>query len=289
MPPPTLDVEKQDPLVDQPVLKPLRIFKNGSKLGIEPIELEVRPTPAKSEAKGILRTLQTVADNLRNRRGPNTNTTTEGVEVPDPEKGDESFAKVNEKASSVVEDRSVKAGSPSNSKAKQAEEVKEPVATLYLVEQPHGDKPVEEVSALFSNESKSDLQTFLDRHSKDSITQIGPDAYDEIDGVAEAQEDKHTFFAKWSRPVHQTKFKWKVERVLRGEKSYDLEIFDNPREEGMIVPNSYARIPENSRDYYFLSEDQDGVVYHALNECASFFAQKQGGVYICNEDSLSSK
>ncbi|KAF8860787.1 hypothetical protein BDZ45DRAFT_740928 [Acephala macrosclerotiorum] len=160
----------------------------------------------------------------------------------------------------------------------------EPIAELYLFERPCGkdaeDQLLTKLDALFADIPRKDLESFLEGHSKDAVSQIGTYAMEVITGEEKTLENLKPFFAKWSRHVTQTKDHWKVERMIRAKNPYDVDTtFGDPREK-RIPHTRYSRFPENCRGYYLISEIADEI-NHALKECVSVFSKTVGQVYKC--------
>jgi hypothetical protein len=287
------DPEKGEPREDDPVFKTLSVLVRGGK-NVFDVNIQEGPKPSKQEnPPNFAQRLQKGAEILENQFKPlkNQKKNPEEGAVSDTEAQHKTLMEVKENVSSPVEDNSAKAESSLNSEAGQLGGSDRLIAELYLIERPDDEEAElnipKEVLDLFSDKPKNYLKTFLLRHSKDSISQIGTYAYDMIAGATDRQADEHTFFAKWSRHVRQTKEKWKIEKSIRAEKPYDVEIFGGPKQK-RISHNSYARFPKHCRNYYLLSESpkEEELVDHALNECVSLFSPKIGDVYKCNEMSL---
>jgi hypothetical protein len=193
--------------------------------------------------------------------------------------------KVEEKPRTSVEDNG--AERPFNSsEISPVQDAVEPIAELYLLERPCGKDAERQLfntlDALFGELPRKDLEAFLEGHSKDALSQIGTYAMEVITGGEDALDHLKPFFAKWSRHVTQSKDNWKVERLIRAKKPYDVDAtFGDPREKG-IPHTRYSRFPENCRGYYLISEMADEI-NHALKECVSVFSKTVGEVYKCTK------
>jgi hypothetical protein len=177
-----------------------------------------------------------------------------GTEKVDTEKRTE---EVEENPRVYVEDDNVKR--PLNSsEINQVQDATEPIAELYLFERPCGkdaEKQLfEKLDELFGELPREDLKAFLEGHSKDALSQIGTYAMEVITGE-ETLDHLKPFFAKWSRHVTQTKEHWKVEKLIRAKKPYDVDAtFGDPKDK-RIPHTRYSRFPENCRGYYLISEN----------------------------------
>lgn len=97
------------------------------------------------------------------------------------------------------------------------------------------------------------------------------------DQIRSDLSDADTLFAKWARPVKQTRACWDIERNMVRGKCWDIDTAVDPEEYGMNHLR-YEHWPPNSRRYEptrLIGSKRE--VRHSLRECASFFSRRLSG------------